>query len=53
MKKKSCFWMVYKSLPKKDKKEFLRYNFWGWMMEHMPRLYRLCDKVLPFDTLPF
>lgn len=53
MKKKSCFWRVYKSLPKKDKKRFLRENFWGWMMEHLPRIYKWCDKVLPFDTLPF
>ena len=53
MKKKSCFWIVYKSLSKKDKKEFLRWHFWGWMMEYCPRLYRWCDKHLPFDTLPF
>lgn len=53
MKKKSCFWIVYKQLPKKHKKKFLRENFWGWMMEHMPRLYWWCDKHLKCDTLPF
>jgi hypothetical protein len=30
-----------------------RWMFWAWMMEHYPRLYHWCDKVLPFNTLPF
>lgn len=58
MKKKSYFWLVYRQLPRKGvgvltKKEFLREHFWGWMFYHMPRLYKWCDKYLPFDTLPF
>ena len=47
------FWKLYKNTPKKDRKEFLRMHFWAWMFDHMPRLYRLCDTILPFDTLPF
>jgi len=35
------------------KRETRRWNFWAYMMEHFPRLYRWCDKHLPFDTLPF
>ena len=53
MKNKSVFWIVHKSLPKKEKKEHLRWNFWAWMIDHMPRIYKLCDKYLPFNTLPF
>lgn len=37
-------------------KQFLRtkrWQFWAWMMDHYPRLYRWCDEHLPFDTLPF
>lgn len=30
-----------------------RWKFWSWVMDHFPRLYRWCDKHLPFDTLPF
>ena len=33
--------------------ETWRWKFWGWVMDHYPRLYRWCDKHLPFDTLPF
>ena len=47
------FWKLYWNTPKKYRERFLREHFWGWMMYHMPRLYRLCDKYLPFDTLPF
>ena len=53
MKKQNYFWIVYKSLPKKEKKEFLRWHFWAWMMDHCPKLYGWCDKHLPFDALPF
>lgn len=53
MKKKSVFWIVHKSLPKKDKKEHLRWNFWAWMMDYFPKLYWWCDKHLKYDTLPF
>ena len=53
MKNKNYFWIVYKSLPKKEKKEFIRRHFWAWMMDHFPKLYRWCNKHLPFDTLPF
>lgn len=47
------FWKLYRNTPKKYRKRFLREHFWGWMMEHMPRLYWWCDKYLPWDTLPF
>ena len=47
------FWKLYHNMPKKDRKEFIRRHFWGWMMEHMPRVYLWCDKHLKFDTLPF
>lgn len=53
MKKKNCFWIVYKSLPKKQRKEFLRWHFWAWMMEKHPKVFDWCDKFLPFNTLPF
>ena len=53
MKKKSCFWMVYKSSSKKIRKEMIRQEFWWWVMQHMPRVYRLCEKHLRHDTLPF
>lgn len=51
--KRSCFWIVYKSLSGDDKKEFMRWHFWAWIMDQMPRIYKLCDKYLPFNTLPF
>ena len=35
------------------KLETRRWQFWGWVMDHCPRLYSWCDKHLPFDTLPF
>ena len=53
MKKQKYYWIVYKPLSKKDKVEFIRQHFWGWMMDHFPRIYRWCNKHLPFDTLPF
>ena len=53
MKKKNSFWIVYKSLPKKERKEFVRWHFWAWMMDHCPKLYWWCDKHLPINTLPF
>ena len=34
-------------------RENWNWKFWGWMMDHHPRLYDWCDKYLPFDTLPF
>lgn len=30
-----------------------RWKFWAWMMDRHPRLFRWCDKHLPFNTLPF
>lgn len=47
------FWKLYWSRPKKERKEFMRYHFWGWVMEHMPKVYWWCDEHLPFITLPF
>ena len=47
------FWILYRNTPKKYRKRFIREHFWAWMMEHMPSMYKWCDKVLPFDTLPF
>ena len=43
----------YKKELWKQTMETKRWMFWGWMMDHYPRLYRWCDKHLPFDTLPF
>ena len=37
----------------KREMETKRWMFWAWMMDHYPRLYRWCDRYLPFDTLPF
>lgn len=50
------FWKLYRCLQftsKKERKEFLRWNFWAWMMDHFPKIYGWCDKHLPCDTLPF
>lgn len=30
-----------------------RWQFWAWVMDNHPRLYRWCEKYLPIDTLPF
>lgn len=43
----------YKKELWKQEMETKRWMFWAWMMTHYPRLYRWCDKHLPFDTLPF
>lgn len=53
MKNKSCFWIVYKTSSKKERKELARQYFWAWMMKHLPRVYWWCDKHLKCDTLPF
>ncbi len=46
-------WKLYWNTPKKNRKEFIRQHFWGWMMEHCPKIYWWCDKHLKCDTLPF
>ena len=38
---------------KSSKLEYRRWTFWARMMEKHPKLYRWCEKHLPFDTLPF
>ena len=53
MKKQNYFWKLYLALPKKDRKELIREEFWYWMMKHLPKIYWWCNKYLPFDTLPF
>jgi len=45
MKNKKFRW-IYKLETK-------RWQFWAWMMDHFPKLYRWCNEHLPFDTLPF
>ena len=30
-----------------------RMTFWAWMFTHHHKLFRWCDKHLPFNTLPF
>ncbi len=47
------FWKLYRNTPKKRRKAFIRESFWAWMFDHCPRIYKLLDKVLPWDTLPF
>ena len=47
------FWKLYRNTPKNKRKEFIREHFWAWMFDHCPRIYRWCDKHLPWDTLPF
>ena len=47
------FWKLYRSTPKKNRKEFLRMHFWAWMFDKHHKLFKFCDKYLPFDTLPF
>lgn len=42
-----------KKAIRKQNWETRRWKFWAWVMDHFPRLYRWCDKHLPFDTLPF
>lgn len=53
MKKKSTFWIVYKQLPKKDRKELMRQYFWCWIFCRYPKVYKWCEKHLKWDTLPF
>lgn len=53
MKKKSYFWKLYRAIPKSDRKELLRQEFWYWMMKRHPKMYDFCERHLPFDTLPF
>ena len=36
-----------------QKLETRRWQFWAWMMDNHPRLYRWCEKHLSVDTLPF
>lgn len=33
--------------------ETARWQFWGFVMDHFPRIYAWADKHLPIDTLPF
>lgn len=47
------FWKLYWLTPKRMRKEFVRQHFWGWLMNHHPKIFKWCDKHLPFDTLPF
>lgn len=47
------FWKLYWLTPKRMRKEFVRQHFWGWLMNHHLKIYKWCDKHLPFDTLPF
>lgn len=47
------FWKLYWNANKSERKEFVRMHFWGWMMEHLPRIYKWCNKFLKCDTLPF
>lgn len=37
----------------KERMKARRWMFWAWMMDNHPRLFWLCDKWLPLDTLPF
>ena len=30
-----------------------RCQFWGYLMDYHPRLYKWADTHLPFNTLPF
>ena len=49
----NMFWKLYWNTPKKERKEFIRWHFWGWMMDRLPKLYKWCDKHLKCNTLPF
>jgi len=53
MQKKSLFWTLYWNGSKKNRKEYVRQQFWAWMMDNHPKIFDWCDKHLPFDTLPF
>lgn len=33
--------------------ETARWQFWGFVMDHFPRIYSWAHKHLPIDTLPF
>lgn len=33
--------------------ETVRWKFWGFVMDHFPRIYSWAHKHLPIDTLPF
>jgi len=37
----------------KYKLETIRWKFWAYIMDNYPKLFKLADKYLPIDTLPF
>ena len=38
---------------RQQRRESIRWQFWAYIMDHFPRLYRWANKHLPIDTLPF